>query len=247
MFEISGVGVLTAFGAGLISFLSPCVLPLVPGYLSYIGEQSLEEMKEQGLTSKETLTVVGLSLCFVLGFATVFIIFGASATAIGGWFRTYHYELNVFGGVIVILFGLFMTGLFQLHWMQRDFRFHGDVFGGRPVASYLLGVAFAFGWTPCIGPILGSILTVSATSGAVGDGAALLAIYSMGLGVPFVLAALFTDRFLHHAKALRRHGHALQIVAGALLIIMGLAMVTGYLTAFSSWLLMNVPWLGELG
>jgi len=247
MLEISGIGVLTAFVAGLISFLSPCVLPLVPGYLSYIGEQSLEEMKERGLNSKETLAVVGLSLCFVLGFATVFIIFGASATAISGWFRAYRYELNIFGGVIVILFGLFMTGLFNLNWLQRDFRFHGDVLGGRPVASYLLGLAFAFGWTPCIGPILGSILTVSATSGAVSDGAALLAIYSMGLGVPFVLAALFTDRFLQHAKVLRRHGHALQIAAGALLIIMGLAMVTGYLSSFSIWLLMNVPWLGELG
>jgi cytochrome c-type biogenesis protein len=247
MLEISGIGVLTAFGAGLISFLSPCVLPLVPGYLSYIGEQSLEEMKERGLTSKETLAVVGLSLCFVLGFASVFIIFGASATAVGSWFRAYRYELNIIGGIIVILFGLFMTGLFRLNWLQRDFRFHGDTFGGRPVASYLLGVAFAFGWTPCIGPILGSILTVSATSGAVGDGAALLAIYSMGLGVPFVLAALFTDRFLHHARALRRHGHALQIASGVLLVVMGIAMVTGYLSAFSIWLLKTVPWLGELG
>lgn len=247
MLEISGIGVLTAFGAGLISFLSPCVLPLVPGYLSFIGEQSLEEMKERGLTSKETLAVLGLSFCFVLGFATVFIALGAGATAIGSWLRAYRYEMNIIGGIIVILFGLFMTGLLRFNWLQRDFRFHGDMFGGRPVASYLLGLAFAFGWTPCIGPILGAILTVSATSGAVSDGTVLLAIYSMGLGVPFVVAALFTDRFLHHAKRLRRHGHALQIAAGVLLVIMGIAMITGYLSAFSIWLLKALPWLGTLG
>jgi cytochrome c-type biogenesis protein len=247
MLEISGIGVLTAFVAGLISFLSPCVLPLVPGYVSFIAGQSLDEMKQRGLASKETLAVAGLSICFVLGFATVFIIFGASATAIGSIFRAYRYELNIFGGVIVILFGLFMTGLFSLNWLQQDFRFHGDAFGRRPVAAYMLGLAFAFGWTPCIGPILGSILTVSATSGSVSDGASLLAIYSMGLGVPFILAAIFTDRFLHHAKRLRRYTHTLQVVAGVLLIIMGIAMVTGYLSTFSIWLLKALPWLSELG
>jgi cytochrome c-type biogenesis protein len=247
MFEISGIGVITAFIAGLVSFLSPCVLPLVPGYVSFIAEQSLEEMQERGLGSKETLAVVGLSFCFVLGFTTVFVIFGASATALGGLFRAYRYELNIFGGVIVILFGLFMTGLLKFGWLQKDFRFHGDVFGGRPVAAYLLGLAFAFGWTPCIGPILGSILTVSATSSSVIDGAALLAIYSLGLGVPFVLAAVFTDRFLQHAKRLRQHSQALHVIAGVLLIIMGVAMVTGYLSEFSIWLLRTMPWLGQLG
>ncbi len=247
MLEISGIGVLTAFAAGLVSFVSPCVLPLVPGYISFIAEQSLEEMQDRGVTSKETLAVAGLSLCFVLGFATIFIIFGASATALGSMFRAYRYELNIFGGVIVILFGLFMTGLFSLNWLQRDLRFHGDVFGGRPVAAYLLGLAFAFGWTPCVGPILGSILAVSATSVSVSDGAILLAIYSMGLGVPFVLAAIFTDRFLHHAKRLRRHGHALQVIAGVLLVLMGVVMVTGYMSVFSIWLFRTMPWLGGFG
>jgi cytochrome c-type biogenesis protein len=247
MFEISGIGVLTAFIAGLISFLSPCVLPLVPGYISFIAEQSLEEMKQRGLSSRETLAVAGLSFCFVLGFSTVFIIFGASATALGALFRTYRFELNILGGAIVILFGLFMTGLFRFNWLQRDLRFHGAVFGGRPVASYLLGLAFAFGWTPCIGPILGSILTISATSGTVSDGAALLTIYSIGFGVPFVLAAIFTDRFLHHAKRLRRHSQRIQVVAGVLLIIMGVAMVTGYLSTLSIWLLQALPWLSGLG
>jgi len=140
-----------------------------------------------------------------------------------------------------------MTGLLKFGWLQRDFRFHDDVFGGRPVAAYLLGLAFAFGWTPCIGPILGSILTVSATSSSVSDGAVLLAIYSMGLGVPFVSAAIFTDRFLHHSKLLRRYSHTLQVISGVLLILMGIAMVTGYLSAISIWLLRIAPWLGQLG
>ena len=148
MFEISGIGVFAAFGAGLISFLSPCVLPLVPGYLSYIGEQSLEELRDRDLRSKATAAVVGLSIAFVLGFSTVFIIFGASATALSRALGSYRYEMSIVGGIIVVLFGLFMTGILSLNWMQRDFRYHGQLAGGRPLAAYVLGLAFAFGWTP---------------------------------------------------------------------------------------------------
>ncbi len=247
MFEISGIGILTAFGAGLISFLSPCVLPLVPGYLSYIGGQSLEEMQDPGRSWWETAAVLGISFCFILGFSTVFIIFGASASAIGRLLMAYRFEANILGGLIIIIFGLFMTGLLRLSWLQQELRYHGDVRGGRPLAAYLLGIAFAFGWTPCIGPILGAILTLSATSGLGGDGTVLLAIYSMGLGVPFIAAALFTNRFLRHSRRLRRHGHILQISAGVILIIMGIAMVTGYLTSFSLWLLDALPWLSNIG
>ena len=247
MLEISGIGVLSAFGAGLVSFLSPCVLPLVPGYLSYIGGQSLDEMKGRQLSSRETLTVIGLSLCFILGFSTVFIAFGASASLIGRWLSAYRYEHNIIGGVIVILFGLFMAGVIKPNWLQREFRFYGNIPGSRPTAAYLLGLAFAFGWTPCIGPILGAILTLSATSGLVSDGTALLTIYSLGLGVPFILAALFTNRFLHHAGFLRRHGRVLHLGAGVLLMLMGLAMITGYLSAVSIWLLKTFPWFGQIG
>lgn len=248
MLEISGIGITTAFLAGIVSFLSPCVLPLVPGYLSFIGGQSLDKMKESRLASRENLTVLGLSLCFILGFSTVFIAFGASASLIGRILSAYRYELNIVGGTIIIIFGLFMTGLFRFNWMQREFRFHGsNLRGGRPVAAYLLGLAFAFGWTPCIGPILGAILTLSATSGLVSNGTALLAIYSAGLGVPFIAAALFTDHFLRHASRLRRHGPTLHIIAGVLLIIMGIAMITGYLTTFGWWLLKVFPVLGQIG
>jgi len=246
--EISGIAVTTAFLAGIISFLSPCVLPLVPGYVSFIGGQSIDKMKSNRFASRDTLYVLGLSLLFVLGFSTIFIAFGAGASYAGRILSAYRYEINIIGGSIVIIFGLFMTGVFRMGWMQKEFRFHGsELRGGRPVASYLLGLAFAFGWTPCIGPILGAILTISATSTLVSEGSALLAIYSAGLGVPFILAALFTDRFLHHSGKLRKYGPKLQVVAGILMIIMGIAMVTGYLTSFGWWLLKTFPALGNIG
>lgn len=230
-----------------MSFLSPCVLPIVPGYLSYIGGQSLDEIKQYGATSKESLAVVGLSLCFVLGFSTVFIILGTSATALGQLLLSYKYEANIVGGSIVILFGLFMTGIVKFNFLQRDIRVHRELPGGKALSSYIIGLAFAFGWTPCIGPILGAILTLSATSGVVSDGVGLLAIYSLGLGVPFVVAAIFTDQFLHHAKKFRKHGPLIHRVAGIILIIMGIAMITGYLSRFSFWLLKTIPWFSSVG
>lgn len=246
MFDISGIGVMAAFAAGIVSFLSPCVLPLVPGYLSYVGGQSLDDLQNQRGT-REKLPILVLSMCFVLGFTTVFMAFGASATVIGQLLSTYRYEVNIAGGSIVIVFGLFMTGLLRLSWLQREFRIHGEMDGGRPVAAYVLGLAFAFGWTPCIGPILGSILMVSATSSGVGSGLALLGIYSLGLGLPFIAAAMFTDRFLRHTRSIRQHGRTLHIVAGGLMIIMGIAMITGYLSDFSWWLLKAFPWLAMIG
>lgn len=247
MFELSGISIFSAFGAGIVSFLSPCVLPLVPGYLSYIGGQSLDEIRSYGTTSKETLVVLGLSLAFVLGFSTVFISLGASASAISRLLLAYRYETNIIGGSIIIVFGLFMSGVLKANFLQREFRFHGEIPGGKALSSYLLGLAFAFGWTPCIGPILGAILTLSATSGGISNGTGLLAIYSLGLGVPFVLAALFTDRFMQSAAKIRKHSALIHKVAGIILILMGIAMITGYLSKFSFWLLKTVPWFSGVG
>jgi cytochrome c-type biogenesis protein len=249
MIELSMIGILSAFVAGIISFLSPCVLPLVPGYLSYIGGYSIadqDHQQEQKLF-RDSLKTLALSINFVLGFSTVFIAFGASATTLGQWLSAYRYEANIAGGIIIIVFGIFISGLVRLSWLQKEFRYYGVLPGGRGFSAYLLGLAFAFGWTPCIGPILGAILTMSATSGLVSDGTALLAFYSLGLGVPFIVAALFTERFMHHAKNLKKHGRALQAITGGLLVIMGVAMVTGYLTDFSIWILKTFPWLGQLG
>lgn len=243
--EISNIGVLTALGAGVISFLSPCVLPLVPGYVSYIAGGAGPGRPVGGLALR--LPAIGLSACFVLGFSTVFVLLGASATAIGRLLLAYRYELNIIGGGIVIVFGLFLIGLLRPAWMMRDIRVRATAPGGRPLSAYLLGVAFAFGWTPCIGPILGAILTVSAASATVADGVALLAIYSLGLGIPFVLTALFTDAVSRRVKALGWLGRALQLFAGLVMIVMGVAMITGQLSAFSYWLLDAFPVLARIG
>lgn len=246
MLEISGIGVLTAFAAGLISFLSPCVLPLVPGYVSYVAGESLEELTHSGFTRRR-LSALILSVFFVLGFSAVFIALGASATAASELLRSYQRELNYAAGAIVILFGLYLGGILRVPWLAREARFTPRVAAGHPLSAFVLGGAFGFGWTPCIGPVLGAILTISATQSAVGSGVSLLAIYSLGLGVPFLLAAGFTGAFLTRMKSMRRIGRPLQIAAGAILVVMGIAMITGYLSTFAFWILEVLPGLGKIG
>jgi cytochrome c-type biogenesis protein len=189
-----------------------------------------------------------LSAFFVLGFGTVFVVLGASATALGQLLLQYRYEANVIGGAIVTAFGLLMIGMTRgMPWLLRDFRFHPRLSGGRPLPALILGVAFGFGWTPCIGPVLGAILTVSAVQSTVSGGVALLATYAAGLGVPFLLAALFTRELAGRLTGLRRFGAVLQIAAGLILVLMGIAMITGQLSAFGFWLLRMFPALGTIG
>jgi cytochrome c-type biogenesis protein len=246
MFEASTLGLATAFGAGLISFLSPCVLPIVPAYVSYVAGQPAPAQSR--LDVKGRAGAAALSACFVLGFGTVFVALGASATALGGWLLQYRYQANIAAGVLVVAFGLLMLGLAgPLQWFQRDFRFHPRLAGGHPAAAYVLGVAFGFGWTPCIGPVLGAILTVSAVQSSVSGGVALLTAYAAGLGVPFLLCAIFMREILDRLKLLRRAGRALQAGAGVVLVAMGAAMATGQLSAFSYWLLRVFPVLGRIG
>jgi cytochrome c-type biogenesis protein len=240
---LSGIGLLTSFGAGVISFLSPCVLPLVPGYVSYVAGDALAISGEP----VRPLAALRLSLCFVLGFSTVFVLLGASATSIGQLLLAYRYEANLVGGAIVVLLGLFMMGLANLPWLQREFRLHVNVGGGRPVTGYVIGIAFAFGWTPCIGPVLGAILTTSAVSATVPQGITLLSVYSLGLGLPFLAAAVFTDSLMLRLRVLRRLGRTLQLGAGAIVAGMGVAMLTGELTTFSYWLLDTFPILARFG
>lgn len=241
MLTISGIGVFAAFLAGAISFLSPCVLPLVPGYVSFIAGQP--DLRRQGVGLRARLGAAGLSACFVLGFATVFITLGAGASALGSLLLTWRAELNMAGGTTIILFGLVMLGLFRLPVFARDTRFHLDIPGGRPVGAYILGLAFAFGWTPCIGPILGTILTISASSASLGGGVWLLAIYSLGLAVPFLLTALFTDAIAARIKTIGRAGRALYLLAGGVMVLMGLAVLTGNMTRMAYWLLETFPGL----
>lgn len=245
MTDAAAIGVLAAFAAGIVSFLSPCVLPLVPAYVSYVAGASYQRRRHLHL--EQRLAALGMSTFFVAGFSAVFIAFGASATALGQLLLRYRYEANFVAGVIVIVFGLFILGMWRwLPWLLRDLRPHPRLHGGNPAAAFVLGAAFAFGWTPCIGPVLGAILAVSATSTSAG-GVGLLAAYALGLGVPFLLAALFADRAARLLGKLRGVGAALQIVGGLVLVALGVAMITGQLSMFAIWLLDAVPKLGRLG
>ena len=240
-FEIANIGIMAALLAGMISFLSPCVLPLVPGYMSYIAGSS-----DQAVVRRRIDTVF-LSGCFVLGFSTVFILLGASATAISGLLLSYRYEANIIGGLVIILFGIFTAGIVKMPWLERDLRYHGAIEGGQPLGAYVLGLAFGFGWTPCIGPILGAILTVSATVDGALSGVALLSIYSLGLGVPFLLTALFADALTSRLRSVRKFGKLLHIGAGVIMILMGIAMITGQMSVFAFWLLEKFPVFGRIG
>lgn len=244
MTDTATVGLATAFLAGIVSFLSPCVLPLVPGYLSYVAAQNARRRHPPFATRLATL---GISTFFVAGFATIFVALGASTTAIGQLLARYRYELNIVGGSIIILFGLLMLGMLRhTPWLQRDLRFYPRIIGGSPAAAYVLGLAFGFGWTPCIGPVLGAILTISAVGTSTG-GVALLGSYALGLGLPFLVAALFLDQAAKGLRRLRRLGQALQLVGGLVLVTIGVAMVTGYLSTLSMQLLDLFPALGRIG
>ena len=235
MFEISGVGIVAAFLGGAISFLSPCVLPLAPGYVSYIAGQPAAKSGAARSIAERARSVV-LSLWFVLGFSTVFVALGAGASLLGGMLLRWKYELGLAGGFLIVLFGLVMMGAIKIP-VKVD--------GGSAVGAYLLGLAFAFGWTPCIGPVLGSILAVSATSGA--DGMALLAIYSAGLGLPFLIIALFTNEIAGRLKRIGAAGRWLYRISGGLMVLMGIGVMTGQISRLAFWLLETFPALGTIG
>ena len=235
MLEIGHIGALTAFGAGVISFLSPCVLPLVPGYVSYVAGRTAQQAETRRLAT------VGLSAFFVLGFSTVFILLGAAATALGQLLLAYRFELNIVGGAIVMVFGLFTMGLLRPLWLQRDFRVHADSRGVGPAPAYLLGLAFGFGWTPCIGPVLGGILGLAATQADVTQGMLLLAAYSAGLGLPFLVASAAMEAFLEWFQGFRRVLPWVMRAAGLLLILVGVLLVTGEFTRLAGWLQALTP------
>ena len=241
---LDNIALPTAFLAGIVSFMSPCVLPLVPGYISYVSGSALSEI---GRSTSTRLSALGLGLCFVLGFSSVFVALGATATALSRLLLYYRYEANLVGGAVIILFGIFMTGLVPMPWLDREARFQGRIRGGRPAGAYLLGLAFAFGWTPCIGPVLGAILTASAVSSTASSGVVLLSVYALGLGVPFLLSTIFADALLRRRKEVGRFGRFAQVGAGGVMMVMGVAMITGTMSVFAFWLLENVPVLQSIG
>jgi cytochrome c-type biogenesis protein len=242
----SDVSILAALLAGLVSFLSPCVLPLVPPYLVYLAGSTLERLADQeGGGPAKRDTVFGACL-FVLGFSTVFVALGASASAIGAAVRAYADVLGTVAGIVIILMGLHFLGLTRIGILTREKR----VAMAKPVGmwgAYAMGLAFAFGWTPCIGPILAAILAVAASEATVAKGAGLLAVYSLGLGIPFILAAVAIEPFAAFLARFRRHLVHVERVMGGLLVLTGIAFLTGTVTQASFWLLETFPVLGKIG
>jgi len=236
------------FGAGILSFLSPCVLPLVPPYLTYVGGTTFEQLQHEGTPGSAVWwrTVVS-AVFFVLGFSTIFVGLGATATVFGQMLREYLPLLAQLAGVVIIAMGLHFLGVFRLGFLDRQVRVAGPSIAAGPGGGYLLGLAFALGWTPCIGPILAAILTVAATSDTAWQGAGLLAVYSAGLGVPFLLAALAIGPFMGFFKSFKRHLGTLEQVMGALLVITGALFITGNFTRISFWLLETFPILQQFG
>jgi cytochrome c-type biogenesis protein len=224
---------LAAFVAGLISFLSPCVLPLVPGYVSLISGAGVEELKVQ---NNQLLRKVMLnSIAFILGFSIVFVTLGAISTEVGQFFARYKSVLAQVAGVIIILFGLHLTGIFKIKYLYTDARLHSVKGGSTPWGAFVFGFAFAFGWTPCVGPILAVILGLAATQDSVMKGIFLLSIYSLGLAVPFLLTSLGIGRFLKFYSRFRSHMHAVEVASGVLLIALGGLLVLGRFTLISNY------------
>jgi cytochrome c-type biogenesis protein len=234
---------IAAFLAGLLSFLSPCVLPLVPGYVSLISGASAEQLqaanppKQTKGAGPGVLRPVMLNSClFIAGFSVVFIALGAVATTVGQLTRQFHRELAVIAGAVIIVFGLHLTGLLKIKALYADKRLHQVGGGAGPLGAFLVGFAFAFGWTPCIGPILAGILVLAGSQNTVFKGILLLGVYSLGLAVPFLLTSLGVNRFLAFYARFRRHLHTVEVVSGVLLIIFGTLIALGRFTILSGYL-----------
>lgn len=224
---------LAAFFAGLVSFLSPCVLPLVPGYVSLISGVGVEELKSQEASILRK--VMMNSIAFIIGFSIVFITLGAISTGVGQLLARYKSMLAQVAGVVIVVFGLHLTGIFKIKALYTDARLHQVKGGSTPLGAFVIGFAFAFGWTPCVGPILAVILGFAATQDSVAKGILLLAVYSLGLAVPFLLTALGIERFLSFYSRFRAHMHALEIGSGVLLMVLGTLLILGRFSIISGY------------
>ncbi|MDH3741470.1 MAG: cytochrome c biogenesis CcdA family protein [Hyphomicrobiales bacterium] len=242
------VTIWAAFGAGLLSFLSPCVLPLVPPYLCFLAGAELDDLTAvDGDNDISYGKVLMVAFTFVLGFSTVFVGLGATASVFGQLLREHLQLLAQIAGVIIIIMGLHFLGVFRFALLAREARYHHASRPAGLAGAYAIGVAFAFGWTPCIGPVLAAILAIAATEESVSSGAFLLFIYSMGLGVPFLLAALGMERFLEFAKKFRPYLPTVEKAMGGLLVLTGVAFMTGAMQSMAYWLLEAFPGLANLG
>ncbi|MCB8823501.1 cytochrome c biogenesis CcdA family protein [Microvirga rosea] len=241
------VGLLAAFGAGILSFLSPCILPLVPPYLCFLAGTSLDELTEPGTTLAVTGRAFIRAFAFVIGFTLVFIALGAGASTLGRLVSEHLALLSRIAGLIIIILGLHMLGAFHWLLLMREARF---TVSSRPVSvigAFVVGLAFAFGWTPCVGPVLASVLMIAGTEDSISHGAGLLAAYATGIGVPFLGAALFTGPFLRWLSGFKRHLGIMEKVMGSALVGTGLLILMGAMPMVGGWLLENIPALGRIG
>tara|TARA_B100000965_G_scaffold183753_1_gene153424 strand:- start:444 stop:1172 length:729 start_codon:yes stop_codon:yes gene_type:complete len=231
--------------AGLLSFLSPCVLPIVPGYLCFIAGTSLDKALED--QEKIKLNILQYSISFVLGFSTIFVLMGASATYLSGLLYDYFDYLRIIGGIIIIIFGIHFTQLIQLPFLNTDTRLQINNYKPGLVGSFIVGLSFAFGWTPCIGPILGSVLSVAATSENISEGIVLLVLYSAGLGIPFILAAYGIGTFMKFLSKIRKYIRPIEIFTGLLLILFGVLILTNRIQELAFFFIKYLPFLTQIG
>ncbi|MFO1170011.1 MAG: cytochrome c biogenesis protein CcdA [Hyphomicrobiaceae bacterium] len=233
--------------AGLLSFLSPCVLPLVPAYIGFLGGTTLDMLSEEGEEARAVYRrVVVAALFFVLGFTTVFVALGAGASLIGQVLLAYKAELAFAAGAVIVLFGLHFLGLLPIGFLYRELRYHNAAKPASLLGAYVIGLAFAFGWTPCIGPILSAVLAAAASQDSLGRGVGLLLVYSLGLGIPFLMAAIAIRPFLGLFNIFKRHLGKVEKVMGAALVVTGLLFMTGSINTFGNWMLETFPVLADV-
>ena len=241
---MTDVNIFVAFAAGIFSFLSPCVLPLIPSYLSFVSGVSLDEMRSDEARGRVRSRVVLNSMAFIIGFSLVFISLGASASFLGSLFLDYRNLIRITGGFFILLVGLYLVGLFKISALERYLQFNLKDKPAGYLGSVLVGITFAVAWTPCVGPILGAILALAGTSGEVGRGTLLLTTYAAGLALPFYLSALAINSFFQFSQRLRRYIQAIHVMGGILLIIVGILLLTDYMTFLNTYVLRFTPdWL----
>ncbi len=237
----NNVTLIAAFAAGFLSFISPCVLPLIPGYVSFVSGVSLEDMRGDAAVSSARRHVLVTSLFFVLGFSLVFIALGATASVVGRFLFEKQPLLAKIAGVLLVIFGLHTMGVFRIPFLETEKRMQSDRKPAGALGAILVGVAFAFGWSPCIGPILGGILALAASKDTVWEGVELLAVYSVGLGIPFLLTSIAINQFFAFSKRIRKHYHTIELVSGGLLVAIGVLIFTNQFTIIVRYLQPYLP------
>ncbi len=237
----SNVTLIAAFAAGFLSFISPCVLPLIPGYVSFVSGVSLEDMRGETAVSSARRRVLVTSLFFVLGFSLVFIALGATASVVGHFLLEKQPILAKIAGVLLVIFGLHTMGVFRIGFLESEKRMQANRKPAGALGAVLVGIAFAFGWSPCIGPILGGILALAAAKDTVWEGTELLAVYSVGLGIPFLLTSIAINQFFAVTKRIRKHYHTIELVSGGLLVAIGVLIFTNQFTIIVRYLQPYLP------